>query len=226
MRTRSPISTISYNTPVFLRGKLRELTKAGVLEFWCFIVHRPEDDEAGLKEHAHVYMRPNKQVDTSELRELFKEPDPEHDAPKGCLLIRQTKRFDDWALYSVHDSLYLASHHQSRRYHYEFQDFISDDKESLQMLWRLMDRDRLSQYQNMRMSLNAGMDFPEFAEEYHVPIQQIAGYRIAWDSLVKTYTDRNGRIGHDPDGWEDKYDVASFQAVEKGKNIERILWLL
>lgn len=49
MRTSKPISTISYNTLPFLKEKLDDLVNNQVLEFYFFIWHHAEDDEAGKK---------------------------------------------------------------------------------------------------------------------------------------------------------------------------------
>ena len=75
MKTSKPVSTISFNSEAYLRGKLRELTAAGVLEFWAYIRHDPEPDEvgdeAGGKQHFHVYMEPAKMIQTTDLRAAF-----------------------------------------------------------------------------------------------------------------------------------------------------------
>ena len=52
MNTRNPISTISYNSMLFLKAKLDELVNAKVIQFYAFIFHKGEDDEAGKKDHA------------------------------------------------------------------------------------------------------------------------------------------------------------------------------
>ena len=68
MRTTKPIATISFNTPEYLKLKLDELTKAKKIAFWAYIVHQPEDDEAGNKVHMHVYIEPSAMVQTEDLR--------------------------------------------------------------------------------------------------------------------------------------------------------------
>lgn len=109
MRTTKPIATISFNSPAFLKLKLEELTKAGKISFWAFIPHKPEDDEAGTKEHNHLYAEPSKMMQTDDLKAELLEFDPEHpDKPKGCLPFR-TSKFADWYLYGLHDKRYLAS---------------------------------------------------------------------------------------------------------------------
>ena len=45
MKTTKPISTISYNTPEFLENKLNELLANGLISFFAYILHEPEEDE-------------------------------------------------------------------------------------------------------------------------------------------------------------------------------------
>ena len=55
MKTSKPISTISFNTESFLRGKLRELEAAGILEFWAYIKHDPEPEPEGRQMQIEDY---------------------------------------------------------------------------------------------------------------------------------------------------------------------------
>ena len=71
MNTRSPISTISYNTEKFLKMKLDELVDNKMISYYMFIFHQPEIDD--LKPHIHLYIEPNKQLDTMYLTDYFKE---------------------------------------------------------------------------------------------------------------------------------------------------------
>lgn len=74
MRTSKPISTISYNSPEFLTLKLNEWMKKGLVAYWCFILHKGEtlDDGTVEKDHIHVFIEPNKTVDTLSLQYDFK----------------------------------------------------------------------------------------------------------------------------------------------------------
>ena len=71
MNTRSPISTISYNTVDFLKLKLDELIASKTISFYMFIKHEPEIDD--LKPHIHLYIEPNRQLDTMVLTDYLKE---------------------------------------------------------------------------------------------------------------------------------------------------------
>ena len=105
-QTSKLISTISFNSPNFLAHRLHELQDNGVIEYAHWIWHKPEQDET--KAHAHVLVKPNRRLDTSALRNSFKELQVGEDKPRGVLPFRTTSQVSDWMLYSAHDSLYLA----------------------------------------------------------------------------------------------------------------------
>ena len=134
MNTRKPVSTVSYNTESFLKGKLDSLYGSGMICNYMAIKHLKEDDE--LKDHWHVYIEPNKQIDTAKLKTIFEEFDPDHDKPLGVQPFRFSKvdkdiHPDDWLLYNLHDPKYLASKGQSRKYHYTMKDIICADDDLL-----------------------------------------------------------------------------------------------
>lgn len=103
MATQKPISTISYNTKGFLEKVLKDLYDAHIMQNYTYIWHKGED---GDKDHFHVRLEPNKRIDPMEIRELFKEPDPDHEKPLGCRPFRPSVE-EDWVLYVVHDPDYL-----------------------------------------------------------------------------------------------------------------------
>ena len=66
MNTRSPISTISYNTEQFLIRELNKLIREDrIIEFYAFIYHYPEEDEKNG--HRHLFVIPSTTVDTFSL---------------------------------------------------------------------------------------------------------------------------------------------------------------
>lgn len=134
MNTRKPISTVSYNSELFLIDRLKNLYDSGKVCNYMAIFHKAEEDE--LKDHWHVYLEPNKQIDTSKLKAMFEEFDPNHDKPLGCQPFRFSKvdkdlHPDDWILYNIHDPKYLAYKGQSRNYHYRIEDIICADDDLL-----------------------------------------------------------------------------------------------
>ena len=133
MRTQRPFSTISYNTDKFLNQKLEELEKRRAISFWCWIDHYAEDDE--LKRHKHLFIIPNGQIDTDMVKKELEEIDLTNPLgkPLGCQLMRSSK-FDDWYLYGIHDTAYLATKGQSRKHHYQESDMHPSCRDSLHEL--------------------------------------------------------------------------------------------
>lgn len=197
MRTTKPISTISFNTPAFLKLKLDELLKAGRISFWAFAVHQPEDDEGGKKIHSHVYVEPAKMLQTDDLREELKEFDPENPGkPRGCLTW-QASKFGPWYLYALHDRRYLASKGQSRRFQYAHEDLESSDPDDLTYKARTIDLLSLSPYADMEDAQRQGITWPEYFSRGTVPLPQVKLFESAWYMLLQAHTDRNSRSGHD-----------------------------
>lgn len=196
MKTSKPISTISFNTVRYLELKLNELLKAKKISFWAFIEHLPEDDEGGNKSHCHVYAEPSKMVQTDDLKAELMEYDPTKPTkPLGCLPWRSTN-FDNWYLYALHDSRYLASKQQSRRYHYKHSQILTSDDENLTFLTRIIDLSALSPIESMKQAQALGMSFDEYFSNGRVPIPQISQFQSAWQLLLSNSTDRNGKPGH------------------------------
>lgn len=199
MRTTKPISTISFNSPAFLKLKLNELLKAGRLSFWAFILHKPEDDEGGKKEHCHVYVEPAKMLQSDDLKAELNEFDPEHpDKPRGCISFNSSK-FDPWYLYALHDKRYLASKGQSRRFHYEHKDIVTSDEDDLTFKAKSIDMLSLSPYADMMDAQEQGLTWGEYFARGTVPLPQVRLFKEAWYSLLETSTCRAGREGHPMD---------------------------
>lgn len=210
MRTTKPIATISFNTPDYLEYKLEELRKAGRISFWAFISHKPEDDEGGNKEHAHVYVEPSKMMQTEDLREELKELDPERpDKPKACLSFRSSK-FGDWYLYGLHDRAYLASKGQSRRYHYSHDEMRTSDPDDLLCMARSIDMLSITPYADMLEAQKHGYTFEQYFRRGTIPLPQVALWERAWHILMAgDYTERAERNGHPMD-----VDMSTGEATE------------
>lgn len=199
MRTTKPISTISYNTEAFLKLKLEEFRKAGILSFWAFIHHLPEDDEGGKKDHLHVYVEPAKMLQTDDLRlDLVQLSLDSPDRPLGCLVFCHSK-FDDWYLYALHDKAYLASKGQSRRYRYRYDQIVTSDPDDLNFKAKSIDRLSVSPYAVMIEAIEHGVTWSQFFARGLVPITQLNQWEKAWQALLQDFTDRNGAAGHDVD---------------------------
>lgn len=216
MKTTKPIATISFNTPQYLELKLNELLKNGIISFWSYIPHKPEDDEGGKKEHSHVYIEPSKLLQTDNIKEFLKEFDPEKpDKPRGCLKFVSSK-WGDWYLYGLHDKRYLASKGQSRRFHYTYDDFKASDEDELLCMVRSIDLVSLSPYADMIDAQSHGLSWSEYFARGTVPLPQIALFERAWVTLLSSYTNRAGREGHsmDIDSDTGEVDEKPFESLE------------
>lgn len=199
MRTTKPISTISFNSPSYLSLKLTELLKAGRISFWAYVVHKPEDDEGGKKEHCHVYIEPSKMLQTDDLKSELREFDPSNpDKPKGCISFNSSK-FDPWYLYVLHDKRYLASKGQSRKFHYSHDDIITSDFDDLLFKSKSIDMLGLSPYADMIDAQARGVTWAEYFSRGTVPITQVVSFERAWWLLLSQHTDRYGRPNHPMD---------------------------
>lgn len=183
MKTTKPISTISFNTEAYLRLKLEELRKAKRISFWAYIKHIGEDDEAGKKDHFHVYAIPSKMILTDDVREHFVEPDPDKpDKPKGTLLWVSSK-WEDWYLYGLHDAEYLESKQLVKKYHYSALEMRSSDDDELLLLVRTIDRTVYSLQKRMRDAIEQGVTKAMFFSQGCVPINLVSPYSMSWDLL-------------------------------------------
>lgn len=128
MKTRKPISTVSYNTTAFLEGVLERLIKNKVISFYAYIEHKGEDDENGKKDHIHVYVEPYSSVETEWLDGQFIEPDPNNIKPLKCLAFRNSK-FEDWFLYGLHFVPYLMKKGLTKIYNYDLENMRYSDED-------------------------------------------------------------------------------------------------
>ncbi len=114
-------STISYSSKEELKVILDDLVSCGVLNFYIFIEHEPEDGET--KKHIHLFVSVKKLVGCSYLDTIFDK----------CMKFIASNLFD-WYLYGLHDKAYLSIKWQSRKHHYKTTDFITNNEFVLERL--------------------------------------------------------------------------------------------
>lgn len=194
MKTSRPISTISFNTEPFLIDTLEKMRKAKIISFWTCILHNPEDDEGGKKYHWHLLIEPGKSpIEVNTFNENFIEPDTENEKPLKSLIFRISK-LDDALLYFKHDEGYLAWKGQSRRYHYEWTDFITSDDDELYYRIKSINVD-LNPYNKMKEAIKMGWTFQQYAENGSVPVQQYTAFNKAWLDLEYNLKGKLKRTG-------------------------------
>lgn len=197
MRTTKPIATISFNSPEFLSLKLEGLVKSGILSFWAFVKHFPEDDEGGKKEHCHLFVVPAKMLQTDDLKKELQEWDPDNPTkPKGCISWHSSV-FSHWYLYSLHDRGYLASKGQSRRFFYRHDEMKTSDDDDLLFKARSIDHLSLSPYSSMLDAIEQGVTWEEYFARGTIPLNQVIQMEKSWFILLNRGTNRNGRKGHE-----------------------------
>ncbi len=196
-RKSRPISYISWNTDEFLKNKLDELIDRNKIVFYMFMNHKREDDES--KDHKHLFVIPNGVIDTDEFRDLFTEYDPTKPDKPIRMSPYKPSKFLDAYLYFLHDKKYLASIGQSRKYHYEPEQFVTSSFDYMHDLYLTSDRSKLngSKVSLISDAIENGKSFTDLVESGFVPVQQISQYWQVWELLNQKKTHRNGKEGHD-----------------------------
>lgn len=199
MKTTRPISTISYNSYGYITLKLKELLKAKKIEFFALICHRGEDDEAGLKDHIHLYIEPSSKIDTVDLCEFFVEPLPGSDKPLKCMPFRNSD-FSNWYLYTLHDYEYLRSKGLQKKYQYTDSDYLNNDPDYLRYLVRSIDWLKVVPSRAIQDAVNSGMSREAFVLSGRVPITQTNAYLTVFDAANRVRILERASKGVDENG--------------------------
>lgn len=204
MRTSKPFSTVTYNTIPYLTDTLNELVRTHNVAFWAFIKHRAEDDET--KEHIHLLVIPNRIIDTMAFTDLFNEFDPANpDKPLRCLPCKSSK-IDDWILYAVHDTNYLASKGQVRRFHYRFDEVVNSDNDYFVELTHEIDYAPFRRFETLRDMAKSGVPFCDVAAQGIIPLHLFNQYKSAYECIQSgTMLYRAARKGHEDEQADDYY---------------------
>ena len=219
MKTSKPFSTISYNSINFLKCQLDDLVQRNVLYFYAFVPHLKEEDET--KEHIHLLMHPNGQVETDKILRYLEEFDSLHpDKPLRCLTPHKTNSFGDWYLYGLHDTKYLLAHgYQARKHHYVREDFVVSNDDEFNELIHTIDYKKMYGNQVFWQALEDGMPVLEMLQRNIIPMQQYGAYsRFFFDytqgNLNQTF--RGSSVGHED---LNENDLKNDYLVESEKEI-------
>ena len=195
MRTSKPFSTISYNTPDFLTVKLNDLIRQGVIDFWVYVEHLPEDDET--KAHKHLYCVPSRLIDTAQFVTFLQEVDANKplEKPLGVIMPVGSK-FGDWFLYAQHDVAYLMSKGQSRKFGYDLKDFKTSDTDYFNEIRHRIDLSKSNTHKKLVDAVQSKTPFQELVVTGLIPINQIHAYEMAYKYITDAITFRNGRTTH------------------------------
>jgi hypothetical protein len=196
LKTSKAFSTISYNTAEFLKLKLDELVAKRCIAFYAYVFHYAEEDEK--KDHKHLLIIPNGQIDTDQIGDVLQELDPANiGKPLGCMPFHSSK-WGDWFLYSSHDSAYLASKGQTRKHHYTEKDFVASDEDYLHELITTIDRTKYAKTQDFVQKVKGGASFFEMLQNGQIPAPQFNQWLNMFEYIRNGEVYRNGRQTHSP----------------------------
>lgn len=196
MRTSKPISTISYNTEDFLKAKLAELLRNHKIDDYMYIRHDAEQDEK--KDHIHLWLSPNRLLDTMDLQDFFKEYDPKNPQKLLKCLPFSVSKQDDWILYGMHLPAYLATKGESREFIYTKDDFRYADEDAFERAYIHALKGSEWAQRNMTLQLLADgtVNPAELILSGVIPLN-MANQVSALASLQDRTLRRNGRPNHE-----------------------------
>lgn len=194
MRTTKPFSTISYNTVPFLTEKLDDLVRKRILSFYAFVRHYAEEDEK--KDHIHLYCIPNGTVNTDSITDLLLELDPSKPLMPLGVVVWRPSHFDDWYLYTSHDTAYLMTKGQTRKYHYQESDFHTSSEDYLHELISTIDRTKYAKTKDFVDAIENGADFRDLLKKGQIPAPQFNQWFSMYAYIKNGDTFRNGRFTH------------------------------
>jgi hypothetical protein len=100
-------------------------------------------------------------------------------------------------LYALHDSNYLASKGQSRKYHYSKSDFIVSDGDYFNEEIHTIDHTKYNRFNELKRALEDGRSFADVLASGIVPLQQTYAWEKAYGILSERGTNRGDRTGHE-----------------------------
>ena len=181
MRTSKPIATISYNSEKFLNRKLGELVQKGIIDFFAYINHLPEEDDK--QEHKHLFIVPSGIIDCNQLRNELVEVTSLGEEPEHVMPFRNSK-FADWYLYVLHDKNYLDSKLDTKKYHYAESDLHISDYTYFNELKHVSDFTKYKSLTMFKQLVASGMSFGAIVERGVVPMNMISQYKMYYDTIT------------------------------------------
>lgn len=201
MKTTKPFSTISYNTAEFLKQRLDELIQKRHISFYAFVEHYAEEDEK--KNHKHLLIIPNGQVQTDAITDLLQELDITNPLKPLGVMPWHSSKWGDWYSYACHDSGYLASKGQTRAHHYQESDFVCSDEDYMHELVTTIDRTKYAKTQDFVRKVKEGASFLEMLQNGQIPAPQFNQWLQMYQYINGGLAFRNGRATHTPKVNED-----------------------
>lgn len=195
IRTKKPISTISYNSDDFLVSRLDALVEADLISFWAYINHKPESNEK--KFHKHLYIEPSRNMDTSVLRNYLREVVPGNKDCLGVMPFRNSK-FYDWYWYALHDKFYLAikrPEEKEKEYRYCTSDIHCNDDDYFTNLVNTSPLILTDEYKAMQIvSSDCNISFQDFRRKMKSSCSA-RYYKLYREGLSQMYADIKEELG-------------------------------
>lgn len=181
MRTSKPFSMISYNSTEYLEEKLNEMVKAKMIEEYRYIKH---DGEDGDKDHIHLWVKPNKRIDTMEFSEEMNEIDPFNPTkPLTCIGARNSSE-EDWVLYTLHDEEYLRAHFSDNdgdgKKPYSITDIRTNEEELLKRCYKRALENKKGKWSNVKKELDMNYDPVDIITRYNINPTQFNSFLTAY----------------------------------------------
>lgn len=126
-------SIIAYNTEEYLKQVLNDLVENGVIKKYYYIMHKGETQYDGStgKNHAHVFLTPNNcSIELLQLQKQFEQI--VNGEIESCSIKPNPKsETNNFLLYSKHDFQYLELKEEEKEFHYNWENFKTNDIDSL-----------------------------------------------------------------------------------------------
>ena len=106
MKTSKPFGFISYNSREFLQSVLQQFIADGKFLRCACWYHESTGKE---KNHFHVWIEPNEEIDTSTISDKFVETLESGEQQSIAIRPKCSSKWNDAYLYGIHDSEYLSS---------------------------------------------------------------------------------------------------------------------
>lgn len=182
MRTSKPVSTISYNTPAFLRDTLARMMDNREIAFWCFVPHK---GEGGDKDHVHLYVEPSRLRTQDEWKhEYFAEFDPSNPTRPLSVTTWRHSNWVDWYKYGLHDALYLALKGETKQFEYTPADMVFSDADAFAE--RVAEADTPigdKTFRAVKHCVDVGMTWSQMLASGIVPTRNIGNAKEIYNAL-------------------------------------------
>lgn len=183
MKTSKPVSTISYNTEPFLKMKIEQWKSQGFIEFAMYIKHKAESNDK--KDHFHVYLKPQKQIQTFDLEQSSLEFVSDNEKPLKCMDFRISSSEYDWIMYAIHDKGYLAQKGLEKECHYDLSDIQSTCEDTFNIiLTRLQEERKGTLEERLMFCIGEGLNWKQIVSSGLIPLAKINNARIFYQAVT------------------------------------------